>query len=83
MDFPETEPDGRTSFDNIDPANAGYIEVIRSNASSAMGKCRRGNNKSFRLFPISQIPLFHLTAASELLDTKDIHCRPASKYRHR
>jgi len=40
--FPETEPDGRTSFDNIDPANAGYIEVIRSNASALWGNAAGG-----------------------------------------
>ncbi|HSE52208.1 MAG TPA: Plug domain-containing protein, partial [Gemmatimonadales bacterium] len=35
--FPETEPDGRTSFDGIDLASASAIEVIRSNASSLYG----------------------------------------------
>ena len=33
--FPETEPDGRTSLDQLDLAAAEGIEVIRSNASSA------------------------------------------------
>lgn len=40
--FPETEPDGRTSFDLIDIAGAGGIEVIRSNASSLYGNASGG-----------------------------------------
>ena len=35
--IPETEPDGRTAFDNIDLAAAQAVEVIRSNASSTWG----------------------------------------------
>lgn len=50
--FPETEPDGRTSFDNIDAANAGYIEVIRSNASALWGNAAGG------VINISSIPNF-------------------------
>jgi iron complex outermembrane recepter protein len=50
--FPETEPDGRTSFDNIDPANAGYIEVIRSNASALWGNAAGG------VINLSSIPNF-------------------------
>lgn len=50
--FPETEPDGRTSFDNIDPANAGYIEVIRSNASALWGNAAGG------IINISSVPDF-------------------------
>ncbi len=40
--FPETEPDGRTSFDLIDVSGAGNIEVIRSNASSIYGNASGG-----------------------------------------
>ena len=50
--FPETEPDGRTSFDNIDAANAGYIEVIRSNASALWGNAAGG------ILNISSVPNF-------------------------
>ena len=50
--FPETEPDGRTSFDLIDLAGAGSIEVVRSNASSLWGNASGGvvsirSNSSF------------------------------------
>jgi iron complex outermembrane receptor protein len=40
--IPETEPDGRTSFDLIDLASAGRIEVIRSNASALWGNAAGG-----------------------------------------
>jgi iron complex outermembrane recepter protein len=40
--FPETEPDGRTSFDLIDFATATGIEVIRSNASALWGNAAGG-----------------------------------------
>ncbi len=40
--FPETEPDGRTSFDLIDVSGAGAIEVMRSNASSIYGNASGG-----------------------------------------
>jgi iron complex outermembrane receptor protein len=40
--FPETEPDGRTSFDLIDIAGAGTVEVVRSNASSVWGNASGG-----------------------------------------
>jgi iron complex outermembrane receptor protein len=40
--FPETEPDGRTPFDQIDLAAADAIEVIRSNASSMWGNAAGG-----------------------------------------
>jgi iron complex outermembrane receptor protein len=40
--FPETEPDGRTSFDGIDLASASAIEVIRSNASALFGNASGG-----------------------------------------
>lgn len=40
--FPETEPDGRTPFDQIDLATANAVEVIRSNASSVWGNAAGG-----------------------------------------
>lgn len=40
--IPETEPDGRTSFDLVDLSAAGRIEVIRSNASSLWGNASGG-----------------------------------------
>ncbi|HLP14876.1 MAG TPA: TonB-dependent receptor, partial [Bacteroidota bacterium] len=40
--FPDTEPDGRTSFDLTDIAGAGAIEVMRSNASSIYGNASGG-----------------------------------------
>ncbi len=40
--FPETEPDGRTSFDGIDLNSARSIDVIRSNASSVWGNAAGG-----------------------------------------
>lgn len=40
--FPETEPDGRTSFDGIDLAAAQSIEVVRSNASALWGNAAGG-----------------------------------------
>lgn len=40
--IPETEPDGRTSFDNIDLTLASYIDVIRSNSSALWGNAGGG-----------------------------------------
>src|SRR5262245_29930627 len=40
--FPETEPDGRTAFDQIDLATAEAVEVVRSNASSLWGNAAGG-----------------------------------------
>jgi len=40
--IPETEPDGRTSFDNIDLAAAQSIDVVRSNASAQWGNAAGG-----------------------------------------
>jgi iron complex outermembrane receptor protein len=40
--IPETEPDGRTSFDLVDLATVASIEVIRSNASSLWGNAAGG-----------------------------------------
>lgn len=50
--FPETEPDGRTSFDGIDLASASAIEVIRSNVSSLYGNAAGG------VVSISTLPQF-------------------------
>ncbi len=40
--MPETEPDGRTAFDNVDLAATEAIDVIRSNASSLWGNAAGG-----------------------------------------
>jgi len=40
--IPETEPDGRTSFDLVDLSIAENIEVIRSNASATWGNAAGG-----------------------------------------
>lgn len=39
---PETEPDGRTSLDNVDLAAIASVEVIRSNASALWGNAAGG-----------------------------------------
>ena len=50
--IPETEPDGRTSFDLVDLAVANRIEVIRSNASALWGNAAGG------VIDISTVPEF-------------------------
>ena len=50
--IPETEPDGRTSFDNIDLSLSNDIDVIRSNSSALWG------NASGGIINISTIPQF-------------------------
>lgn len=40
--FPETEPDGRTSFDGVDLGVAERIDVVRSNASALWGNAAGG-----------------------------------------
>lgn len=50
--IPETEPDGRTSFDQIDLTLAQNIEVLRSNVSAMWG------NASGGIINISSIPQF-------------------------
>ena len=40
--FPETEPDGRTAFDQIDLSMADAVEVIRSNAGALWGNAAGG-----------------------------------------
>jgi iron complex outermembrane receptor protein len=49
---PETEPDGRTGFDNLDLASAEGIEVVRSNASALWGNAAGG------VVAISTVPTF-------------------------
>lgn len=56
--FPETEPDGRTSFDGIDLAAAQSIEVIRSNASAVWGNAAGG------VVSVSTVPEFDDRLAS-------------------
>ena len=56
--FPETEPDGRTSFDGIDLAAAQSIEVIRSNASAVWGNAAGG------VVSVSTVPEFEDRLAS-------------------
>lgn len=50
--IPETEPDGRTSFDNIDLSLADNLEIIRSNSSALWG------NASGGVINISSVPYF-------------------------
>jgi iron complex outermembrane recepter protein len=50
--IPETEPDGRTSFDNIDLSLSNDIDVIRSNSSSLWG------NASGGIINVSTVPKF-------------------------
>jgi outer membrane receptor protein involved in Fe transport len=52
--IPETEPDGRTSFDGIDLASAEGIEVVRSNASALWGNAAGG------VVNVNTIPSFSL-----------------------
>ncbi len=50
--IPETEPDGRTSFDLVDLATASRVEVVRSNASAIWGNAAGG------IIEISTVPSF-------------------------
>jgi iron complex outermembrane receptor protein len=50
--IPETEPDGRTSFDLVDLAAAERVEVVRSNASALWGNAGGG------VVSISTVPSF-------------------------
>jgi iron complex outermembrane receptor protein len=50
--IPETEPDGRTSFDLVDLAAASFVEVVRSNASALWGNAGGG------VINISTVPEF-------------------------
>ena len=40
--IPETEPDGRTSFDQIDLSATEWVEIVRSNASALWGNAAGG-----------------------------------------
>lgn len=60
--FPETEPDGRTSFDDIDLATASQVEVVRSNASAEWGNAA-GGVVSISTTPDFQRHLFALEPA--------------------
>ncbi len=50
--IPETEPDGRTAFDQIDLATIERIEVMRSNGSAAWGNAAGG------IVSLSSMPAF-------------------------
>lgn len=50
--IPETEPDGRTAFDQIDLATIERIEVLRSNGSAAWGNAAGG------IVSLSSMPTF-------------------------
>ena len=50
--IPETEPDGRTAFDQIDLATIERIEVLRSNGSAAWGNAAGG------IVSLSSMPSF-------------------------
>ena len=56
--IPETEPDGRTSFDLVDLAAANRVEVVRSNASALWGNAGGG------VINISTVPEFNGTFGS-------------------
>ena len=56
--FPETEPDGRTSFDGIDLGAAERIDVVRSNASALWGNAAGG------LVAVSTVPTFAKSSLS-------------------
>lgn len=50
--MPETEPDGRTAFDNIDLASSERIDVVRSNASAVWGNAAGG------VINVTSVPAF-------------------------
>ena len=60
---PETEPDGRTSFDFIDLASAQSLEVIRSNASAVWGNAAGG------VINVSSVPAFEAAFLSPQIAT--------------
>lgn len=61
--FPETEPDGRTSFDGIDLGAAERIDVVRSNASALWGNAAGG------VVAVSTVPTFANSGMSAELAT--------------
>lgn len=60
---PETEPDGRTSLDNVDLASVTSVEVIRSNASALWGNAAGG---VVSLSTLSRAPARALTVERQL-----------------
>ncbi|MEO8193375.1 MAG: TonB-dependent receptor [Gemmatimonadales bacterium] len=56
--IPETEPDGRTSFDMVDLAAATRLEIVRSNASALWGNAGGG------VIDISTVPEFERSFAT-------------------
>ena len=63
--IPETEPDGRTAFDNIDLATIERIEVMRSNGSAAWGNAAGG------IVSLSSMPEFTRNFTELSLQTGD------------
>ena len=57
--FPETEPDGRTAFDDVDLATAYAVDVVRSNASSVWGNAA-GGVVSIQSVPTVSAPMLDL-----------------------
>jgi len=57
--FPETESDGRTSFDLVEIANAHSIEVLRTNASTLWGNVA-GGVINIRTTPVSETPFLEM-----------------------
>lgn len=53
--IPETEPDGRTSFDLVDLAAVDGLEVVRSNVSSAWGNAAGGVVNLSTRFPYDHL----------------------------
>jgi len=58
--IPETEPDGRTAFDNVDLAVAEGLEIVRSNASALWGNAA-GGVVSLTTMPATREPFAELT----------------------
>ena len=61
--IPETEPDGRTSFDQIDLAASEGVEVVRSNASAVWGNAA-GGVVNVLTIPSAMAPRLEATAMS-------------------
>ncbi|MBY0490077.1 MAG: TonB-dependent receptor [Gemmatimonadaceae bacterium] len=61
--IPETEPDGRTAFDNVDLAAVEGIDVIRSNASALWGNAA-GGVVNISTVPVVDRPLAAATVQS-------------------
>ena len=61
--MPETEPDGRTAFDNININSFNKIEILRSNASALWGNAS-GGVVNFSTAPLFSSPYSEITAKS-------------------